>query len=76
MLRNDFGKKLFAFYNSFLKIKLNCDKENHVNFKYMEFSKEDAKTMCTWSFIHSNLRASKNKSLIFCINFDYMTKIL
>ena len=25
---------MFAFYNSFLKIELNCEKENHVNFKY------------------------------------------
>ena len=29
MLMNDFNKTLlFAFYNFFLKIKLNCDKEN------------------------------------------------
>ena len=34
-------KFVLAFYNSFLKIELNCDKENHVNFKYMQFSKED-----------------------------------
>ena len=39
---NDFDKKLvLAFYNSFLKIELNCEQENHVNFKYMQFSKED-----------------------------------
>ena len=31
---------MLAFYN-FLKIELNCDKENHVNFKYVKFSKED-----------------------------------
>ena len=30
---------MLAFYNSFLKIELNCDKENHANFKYMQFSK-------------------------------------
>ena len=31
MLRNASDKKLvLAFYNSFLKIELNCDKENHV----------------------------------------------
>ena len=30
-----------AFYSSFLKGKLNYDKKN-VNFKYMQFSKEDA----------------------------------
>ena len=34
-------KFVLAFYNSFLKTELNCDKENHVNFKYMQFSKED-----------------------------------
>ena len=34
---NDFDKTLMlAFYNSFLKIELNCD-----NFLYMGFSKED-----------------------------------
>ena len=31
---------VLGFYNSFMKVKLNCDKEN-VNFKYMQFSKED-----------------------------------
>ena len=30
-----------AFYNSFLKIKLTCDKKKYVNLKYMQFSKED-----------------------------------
>ena len=25
---------MFGFYNSFLKAKLYCNKENHVNFKY------------------------------------------
>ena len=34
-------KFALAFYNSFLKIELNCDKINHVNFKYMQFSEED-----------------------------------
>ena len=34
-------KKLSTFHNTFLIIELNCDKENHVNFKYMQFSKED-----------------------------------
>ena len=34
-------KFLLAFYNSFLKVELNCDKANHVNFKYMQFSEED-----------------------------------
>ena len=38
---NAFDKKfVLAFYNCFLEIELNCDKENHVNFKYMQFSKE------------------------------------
>ena len=37
--RNGFDKKfLLTFYNSFLKIELNCDKD-HVNFKCMQFSK-------------------------------------
>ena len=37
---NSFDKKyVLAFYNSFLKIELNCDKEHHANFKYMQFSK-------------------------------------
>ena len=31
----------FAIYNLFVKIELNCDKENYVNFKYMQFSEED-----------------------------------
>ena len=43
---NAFHKKivlvLLPLYNSFLKIELNCDKENHVNFKYMQLSKENA----------------------------------
>ena len=34
-------KFVLTFYNSFLKIELNCDKINHVNFKYMHFSKGD-----------------------------------
>ena len=39
---NDFDNKfVLAFNNSFLTIKLNCDKENHANLKYMKFSKED-----------------------------------
>ena len=42
MLMNAFDKKfVLAFYNSFLKIELNRDKINHVNFKYMQLSKED-----------------------------------
>ena len=42
MLMNNFDKTfVLAFWNSFLKIKLNCDKENNVNFKYMQFSKDD-----------------------------------
>ena len=42
MLMNDFDKNfVLTFYNSFLKVELNCDKENHVIFKYMLFSKED-----------------------------------
>ena len=41
MLMNDFDKNfVLTFYNSFLKVELNCDKENHVNFKYIKFSKE------------------------------------
>ena len=39
---NDFDKTfLLAFYRSFLKIKLSCDLKKSVNFKYMQFSKED-----------------------------------
>ena len=34
-------KFVLAFYNSFLKRELYCDKENHVNFEYMHLSKED-----------------------------------
>ena len=38
---NAFNKKFVpAFCNFFLKIKLNCDKENLVKFKYVQFSKE------------------------------------
>ena len=41
-LTNEFDKKnVLAFYNYFLKIELNYDKENHVNFKYIQFSKGD-----------------------------------
>ena len=35
------AKVVFAICNLFLKIELNCDKENFVSFKYMQFSKED-----------------------------------
>ena len=39
---NEFDKKfVLAFCHSFLKIELNCNKENHDTFKYMQFSKED-----------------------------------
>ena len=39
---NAFDQKfVLAFYNSFLQIELNCVKINHVDFKYMQFSKED-----------------------------------
>ena len=39
---NAFDKKfVLAFHNSFLKKELNCDKENHDNLKYMQFSKAD-----------------------------------
>ena len=42
MLMNDFDKNfVLTFNNSFLKVELNCDKVNHVIFKYMQFSKED-----------------------------------
>ena len=38
---NDFDKTFaLVLYNSFLKIKSNCDKEDYVNFKYMQFSKD------------------------------------
>ena len=33
-------KIVFAFYNCFLKIELDCHKEYHVYFKYAQFSKE------------------------------------
>ena len=36
-----------ALYNYFLKIELNYDRENHVNFKYMQFSKEDVVLTCS-----------------------------
>ena len=44
-------KYVFAFYNSFLKIELNCDKENHVNFKYTcSFQKKMSNLACMiWS---------------------------
>ena len=39
---NAFDKKfVHAFYNSFLKIELNCNKENHATFKYVQFAKDD-----------------------------------
>ena len=41
MLMNDFDKFVLTFYNSLLKIKLSCDKENHFTFKCMQFSRED-----------------------------------
>ena len=42
MFMNAFDKKfVLAFYYYFLKTELNCDKINHVNFKYIKFSKED-----------------------------------
>ena len=51
-------KFVLAFYNSFLKRELYCDKENHVNFEYMHLSKEDVfklmrsnlfiDKMCSW----------------------------
>ena len=34
------AKCVFAIYNLLLKIELNCDKENHVSFKYVQFSEE------------------------------------
>ena len=41
---NDFDKQfVLVFCNFFLIIELqnkNCDKQNHVNFKYTQFSKE------------------------------------
>ena len=33
-------KLVLSFYNYFLKIELTCDKENHVNFEYMQFSSD------------------------------------
>ena len=33
-------KLVLSFYNYFLKIELTCDKENHVNFEYMQFPKD------------------------------------
>ena len=33
-------KFAFAIYNLFLKIELNYDKENHVNFKCLQFLEE------------------------------------
>ena len=56
MLKNAFDKKfVLAFYNSFLKTELNYGKENHVNFQYMQFSKEDVVyiNMCSDLFIDS-----------------------
>ena len=42
---NDFDKQfVLVFCNFFLITELqnkNCDKQNHVNFKYTQFSKED-----------------------------------
>ena len=39
---NTFDKKfVLSFYNSFLKVESSCDKINHVNFKYMQLSKEN-----------------------------------
>ena len=35
-------KIVFPFYNYFLKIELNCEKDGHVNFEYIQFSEEDA----------------------------------
>ena len=36
------AKHVFANCNLFLKIELNCDKEDFVSFKYMQFSKDVA----------------------------------
>ena len=43
LLTNDIDKKncaFFAFSNSFLKIELNCDKENHVILNKRSFQKK------------------------------------
>ena len=60
------------FYNSFLKIELNCDKGSHVTFKQMLFSKEAVVSlnMCYGDF-----------SLIKCVleggfNDSFVLKIL
>ena len=42
MLMNVFDKKfMLAFCKSFQAIELNCDRENHVKFRYMQVPKED-----------------------------------
>ena len=57
MFVDAFDKKcLPAFYNSFLKIELKCDKENHVNFKSCNFQKK----------MLSNLTCSDLRSLRKC----------
>ena len=34
------AKFVFAIYNLFLEIELNCSKENHGNYKYVQFSED------------------------------------
>ena len=48
MFMNAFHKKFaLAFSDSLLKIWLNCDKENHVDFKYMQFLKLFSNLTCS-----------------------------
>ena len=35
------AKFVFAIYSLSLKMEIDCDKENHVNFKYVQFSEKD-----------------------------------
>ena len=48
MFMNVFHKTFaLAFSDSLLKIRLNCDKENHVDFKYMQFLKLFSNLTCS-----------------------------
>ena len=63
-----FGAKKF-----FQKIGLSCTTSCGFLAPWQNSEKSHDQAMCSWSFVHSNPCSSKNKSLIYCINFDYGT---
>ena len=73
MFMNAFDKKFaLAFYNSFLKAELNYDKINNVNFKYMQFSKENLH----FSTIFNNSKENLQNILYYITTFLVHMKLL